>query len=352
LANRRRPPADLEALLRAAQLVTHPKEDRQIPSKRREVPKAEKSTSKDSQKLQILYVEDDQNDQMILERFLEKSLGIDFNLVTTQTGIEGLERLKEIEFDLVLLDYKLPDMTGLEFLDEMRKGHFEVDVILITSQGSERIAVDAMKRGVRDYVTKDKIESEHLAVTIRDLALESALTRELNAETAKRIIALFSTQTALRSEVLAELHAEEGSKLSLRELINALKKMARTRSVLTCPSCGSVNSTPYMQCPECGSPQIVMEGTLEHTICGCIDFIGKFDKGEGELVCPSCKKRLEQIGVDYRSLESWFRCSSDHLFDRPVPSFRCAKCGEEFTIDAAKTKRLYWYQITQSEAPS
>ena len=352
MANRRRPLRDLEALLRAAQLVTHPKEDREPRSGGKAVSKAEKATGSDRRKLQILYVEDDPNDQVILGRSLDKNLGIDFDLVMAKTGIEGLEKLKEIEFDLVLLDYKLPDMTGLEFLDKMRKGRFETDVILITSQGSERIAVDAMKRGVRDYVTKDKIDSEQLAGTIRDLALESALTKELNAETAKRIIALFSTRTALRSEVLSELSAKEGSKLALGELISALKKMARTRSVLACPSCGSTNSTPYLQCPECRDLQIVTEGTLEHMTCGCIDFVHKFDKGEGELVCPNCKKRLEQIGVDYRSLESWFRCSNGHLFDRPVPSFRCPKCGGEFTMDTAKIERLYWYQIAQSEAPS
>jgi len=350
LANRQKPPRDLEALLRAAQNFAHPKEDRKPEHSGRAVSRAERAARSDSGKLQILYVEDDPNDQIILRRSLGKNLGIDFNLVTAETGIEGLERLKEIEFDLVLLDYKLPDMTGLEFLDRMRRGDFEVDVVLITSQGSERIAVDAMKRGIRDYVTKDKIDSEQLASTIRDLALESALTKEMNAETAKQIIALFSTQTELRSEVLAELNAEEDSKLSLGELISTLKKMARTRSVLACPSCSSTNLTPYLQCPECGSLQIVTESTLEHTICGCIDFIHKFDKGEGELVCPNCKKRLKKVGVDYRSLESWFRCSNDHLFDKPIPSFRCPKCGEEFTMEAASISRLYWYQIAQSGA--
>jgi len=351
LANKRRPLRGLEALLRAAQLVKHPEEEGKPQSEERAVSKAGKASRNDSPKLQILYVEDNPNDQMILGRSFDKNLGIDFDLVTVETGTEGLERLKEAMFDLVLLDYKLPDMTGLEFLDEMRKGRFEVDVILITSQGSEKIAVDAMKHGVRDYVTKDKIDSEQLAKTIRDLALESALTKELDAETAKRIIALFSTPTALRSEVLAELKAEKDSKLSFRELISTLRKMAGTRSVIACPFCGSTNSTPYLQCPECGSLQIVNEGTLEHTICGCIDFVRKFDKGEDKLVCPNCKKRLEQVGVDYKSLESWFRCSNGHLFDRPVPSFRCPKCGEEFTMDAANIKKLYWYQVARSEAP-
>jgi Zn finger protein HypA/HybF involved in hydrogenase expression len=78
----------------------------------------------------------------------------------------------------------------------------------------------------------------------------------------------------------------------------------------------------------------------------------EFDKGEGELICPNCMKRLKQVGVDYKKLESWFRCSNGHLFDNPILSFRCPKCNEDFNIDAANLKKLYWYQITEGQAPN
>jgi CheY-like chemotaxis protein/DNA-directed RNA polymerase subunit RPC12/RpoP len=352
LADKRKPGANLDALLKEAQHFTGFKEDKKPHYDTKIVSKVEETTSQDSSDLRILYVEDDLNDQAILRRSLDKNLKIKFSLITADTGAKGLEKIKEEKPDLVLLDYRLPDMTGLDFLNEMRKGHSNRSVILITGQGNEKVAVEAMKLGAKDYVTKDATGTEQFANTIRDLVLGSALSKELNEVIAKQIVTLFSTSPALQSNVLTELNAKAGSKLTLNELVDTLKMLAKTRSVIACPSCNSTTLIPYLKCPECGSLQIVKEGTLEHIVCGCIDFTGKFDKGDGELVCPNCGKKLEQTGVDYKRLESWFKCANNHLFANPILSFRCPECKNEFNIDAASLKNLYWYQMAETQAPN
>jgi len=64
------------------------------------------------------------------------------------------KRLSEGDYDIILLDYRLPDGTGLELLDEMpRRGH-QIPAVMVTGQGNERIAVQAIQHGAADYLLK------------------------------------------------------------------------------------------------------------------------------------------------------------------------------------------------------
>ncbi|MCZ6724938.1 MAG: response regulator [Thaumarchaeota archaeon] len=127
-------------------------------------------------RLRILCVDDDSNDRMILSHSLEQNLGLDFDIITASTGEEALLRYEENEMDLVILDHKLPGMTGLDLLDEFRKRNTSVAIIFLTGTGSERVAAKAMKQGAHEYLIKeDVIVNPHLlANTIRSLVEESA----------------------------------------------------------------------------------------------------------------------------------------------------------------------------------
>ncbi len=117
--------------------------------------------------LNILYVEDNKNDQAILRRILSEKLEVNFDLTIMETGETGLRELSCRSFDLVILDYRLPKMTGLEFLDRMAELDPSPPVIFLTGKGDEKVAVEAMKRGSRDYIVKDEI-SDRLVKSIKE----------------------------------------------------------------------------------------------------------------------------------------------------------------------------------------
>lgn len=108
------------------------------------------SLSEDRRRVRVLVVEDDEDQRFLIERRLED---IDADIKMAATGREALESLKDI--DLVLLDYRLPDMTGLETLRAIKGNDSAPSVVMVTGMGSESVAVEAMRSGAIDYVVKD-----------------------------------------------------------------------------------------------------------------------------------------------------------------------------------------------------
>jgi len=304
--------------------------------------KGEEQAHGEPRGIQILHIEDNPDDQVILRRSLEKNLRIEFALETAATSTEGLKKIQERNFDLVLLDYQLPGMTGIEFLEELRRRNLRVDVILLTGHGSEEIAVESMKGGVRDYFTKDRLHSKDLTHSISNMVIESVVSRLRGPEAAKGIVSLIQSSSKLRGRIQETLEEREG-KMPIQELVSTLERLTASRSVVECPSCGSTMSTSFLQCSECGSLEVAKEDTLEHFVCGCIEFQQKFEQG-GILICPNCGKRLGGQGADYRKVESWFKCSNGHLADNATVRFRCANCKSMFNLETAGLKKEYSYQ--------
>ncbi len=98
----------------------------------------------------ILVIEDKRN----MLRLLERVLGEHHEVLTAETGEEGLAIFEREAVDLVLSDIKLPDLDGLALLEAMKQRKPEVEVLLMTAYGSVASAVDAMKKGALDYITK------------------------------------------------------------------------------------------------------------------------------------------------------------------------------------------------------
>ncbi|MDX8379137.1 MAG: PAS domain S-box protein [Gallionella sp.] len=104
--------------------------------------------------IHILIVDDSEDDQRLYRRALKKSG--DYKITTAFNAETGLVCARQERPDLILLDYSLPDMDGLAFMKAQRvRFDFVVPVIMLTGEGSETVAVEAMKMGVNDYVVKD-----------------------------------------------------------------------------------------------------------------------------------------------------------------------------------------------------
>lgn len=101
-------------------------------------------------RIRILLVEDNQIDCRAIKRLVVQE-NLPYLLETAASRAEGCERLRQSTYDLVLLDYNLPDGTGLELLREVKGA----PAIFITGSGDEEIAVQAIREGACDYLIKD-----------------------------------------------------------------------------------------------------------------------------------------------------------------------------------------------------
>ncbi|MCA9730122.1 MAG: sigma-54-dependent Fis family transcriptional regulator, partial [Candidatus Eisenbacteria bacterium] len=123
----------------------------------------------------ILVVEDEPAMRQLLEEELAEE---GYQVVTAADGAEALEQHTRHAVDVIVTDNKMPTMTGLELLAEVRRRTPDVPVVLITAFGSIESAVEAMKAGAYHYVAKPFL-MEDLLVTVRSAAEARRLQKEM-----------------------------------------------------------------------------------------------------------------------------------------------------------------------------
>ncbi|NQU08953.1 MAG: response regulator, partial [Candidatus Abyssubacteria bacterium] len=100
---------------------------------------------------QILIVEDDEMQKRQLSRALKRP---ERDIVTASSGEEALRLLAGQRFDLVISDLKMPGISGLELVERIRTASPHTSLLLVTAHASVDSAIEAMKIGVEDYMTK------------------------------------------------------------------------------------------------------------------------------------------------------------------------------------------------------
>ena len=126
------------------------------------------------QNLSILIIEDGKSQREMLRDFLR---GEGYDVSEAENGQKALEKVRKDYFDLLLLDYKMPEMNGLEVLKQVKGINPEIDVIMMTAYGTVEMAVNAMKSGAADYITKP-IELDELLILIDRVSERRTLLRE------------------------------------------------------------------------------------------------------------------------------------------------------------------------------
>jgi len=101
---------------------------------------------------QILIVDDSPVQRRVLGGLLHQNP--DWNVVYAGDGTEALEQIESSEPDLVLTDFNMPNMDGLQLLTKLRQQYSHVPVIIATAEGSEELAVSALQQGAASYVPK------------------------------------------------------------------------------------------------------------------------------------------------------------------------------------------------------
>ena len=117
-------------------------------------------------RLNILIIDDDEIDRIALRRSIRSS-GFEAEITAVTSKAEALEVLQDESFDCIFLDYNLPDCKGVDFLRNHREEINNAPVIVITSQGDELIAVEAMRNGACDYMPKNLVNPEGVGQSIR-----------------------------------------------------------------------------------------------------------------------------------------------------------------------------------------
>ncbi|MGC8965550.1 MAG: sigma-54-dependent transcriptional regulator [Caldimicrobium sp.] len=126
------------------------------------------------QNFYILIVEDEE----VSLKYLSKALELEgYHVEGALTGSQALEKFEKFSYDLIILDLNLPDINGLEVLSRIKSHDPKAEVIIITAYGSIETAVEAIKRGARDYLTKP-IELEKLLLQVKNIYEMKALERE------------------------------------------------------------------------------------------------------------------------------------------------------------------------------
>jgi len=138
---------------------------------------------------QILIIEDHPEQAHLMELILKRH-GQPFAVQIIHDPEEGLARLRQEPADALVLDYSLPKMSGLEVLQVIKQEHPGLPVIMVTGQGDERIAVEAMRHGVYDYLVKTKDFLDLLPRVVTRAIEERQLSSRLE-QSEQRYFALF-----------------------------------------------------------------------------------------------------------------------------------------------------------------
>src|ERR1700712_1981015 len=127
----------------------------------------------------ILIIDDEVNVALLLSKFLTRN---GFDVTTAATGTSGMEYLKNGEYQLVLCDFRLEDTDGREILRNIKTQYPKTGVIIITGYSDIKMAVELIKMGAYDYITKPLYPDEILNTITKAFETHHALVE--NDETA------------------------------------------------------------------------------------------------------------------------------------------------------------------------
>ncbi|MBM6583542.1 sigma-54-dependent Fis family transcriptional regulator [Microvirga sp. BT689] len=162
----------------------------------------------------ILLIEDEEILASNIKRYLDRR---GYEVVAAGTAHEGIRLFEKGEIDLVLLDLNLPDLHGLKVLEEIRRRDPRVKVVCVTGNGSVQVAVEAIKGGAHDYVSKPVVLSELQLLVDKALGqerLEGALSyynaRKASGSGLPMLLGGSPAMAQVRERIRAVVEAERG----------------------------------------------------------------------------------------------------------------------------------------------
>ncbi len=161
----------------------------------------------------ILIVDDEPFNLDVLEQEL---VDLGYLVARAEDGAQALSEIDRVAADLVLLDYLMPKMNGIEVLHALRKTNKDLPVVIVTAHGSIERAVEAIKAGADDFITKP-FDPEHLALVLKK-----------NLERAK----LRSDVEFFAQELGGRHHLISGNSEAMRQIVAEARKAAASKATV------------------------------------------------------------------------------------------------------------------------
>ncbi len=136
--------------------------------------------------LKVLIVDDEESFRMSLEMALNMTK--EFGVQSCGSASSARELMEKNTFDVVILDYSMPEETGIDLLRWMQNNNNRTPVIMVTAAGSETVAVEAIKLGAYDYFRKDQIDIDKLPLAIMSAHERYLYRKELQRREREQIL--------------------------------------------------------------------------------------------------------------------------------------------------------------------
>ncbi|MCL4440367.1 MAG: sigma-54 dependent transcriptional regulator, partial [Firmicutes bacterium] len=161
----------------------------------------------------ILVIDDEEHMCWALERAMKQE---GYQVLTTTRGRAGLELIKEESPSLVILDLKMPEMDGMEVLKKAKEMNPKLPVVMLTAHGTIETAIEAMKIGATDYLTKP-FDLDELKMVIRQNLVMSQLVSEVNF---------------LRSELTKKYRKMIGESPAIKDVMFLIEKVSNSNATV------------------------------------------------------------------------------------------------------------------------
>src|SRR6195952_3418061 len=154
------------------------------------------------------------DDEKAIRKTLSEILSYEgYKMDEAADGEEGLKKIREKEYDVILCDIKMPKLDGIEFLEKARESNIDVPIIMISGHGTIETAVEAVKKGAYDYISKPP-DLNRLLITIRNAMDKTSLV----------------TETKVLKRKVARVQEMIGESAPIKKIKDTIEKVAPTEA--------------------------------------------------------------------------------------------------------------------------